>query len=147
MADLRVSELSSVTAHTSSDMLLVVQAGQTKNTPLSVLGSTFPVRLSIREAAETPVSGALSSALLYSVVNVPGNAQANVTYALAANTHGAEKIIVATIATAHNAVVTVSGGKGFNTITFSADGQNVNLINVNGSWYVKSTYGASITTV
>jgi hypothetical protein len=144
MADLRVSELPQVTVSTSNDMLLVVQGGQTKRCSLAVLGATFPTHIFNRELPETPASEALSLVSLYSVVNVPVNATGDIHYSLSPGVHGNEKTVVATIGAAFNIILSVAGSRGFGTVTFTTDGQSVNLINVNGSWFVKSSFGALI---
>jgi hypothetical protein len=55
---------------------------------------------------------------------------------LAAGAHGYKKTIVCETVTSGTAVVTVTGGKGFTTLTFNAIGDTIVLQNIDALWYV-----------
>lgn len=135
MADSKLSALSAVTTPTSGDHLLVAQGGVSMKMDLATLFQKAPSRIQVVEASESPASGAIATNLLSTKV---GATTAGAAYTLAAGTHGMEKFIVCSSAevTTPTAVITVTGGSGFTTITFDAVGDTVHLKNIDGSWYV-----------
>ena len=143
MADSKISELTGATSVASVDVLPIVQTGQTKKVTASVLFSNIPVNPVCKEAPETIGNGAVSTTLLTTVIE--SIVSENISLTLAAGVHGTIKeIFTKTLSPTYSAVVTVTGGKGFSTITFSNVGQSVYLKNINGDWYVISYRGAVI---
>lgn len=133
MADKKLSQLTSATVLNAADYILLTQSGQSLKIDIQTFLKNLPTRPILLEAAEGPASGALSTVLLTSKVT-PAGAPTN--YTLAAGTNGLEKVIVCETFTSGTAVVTVTDGKGFSTLTFSAVGDACSLRNVNGYWYV-----------
>lgn len=137
MADTKVSQLTAATTLGATDFLMLVQSGNSMKIDIETLALKMPTRVQVLEAAEdVTVNGALATNKLVStILATTGSA-----YTLAVGAHGAEKIIVCSaIGGTPNAVVTVTGGKGFTTLTFNAEGNTVTLKNINASWYVMST--------
>jgi hypothetical protein len=141
MADKRISELTAATTVNAADAFVLVQSGSTLKVSADVLLSNAPVSVVVKQTAEAPASGALSTTLAYSKVTPsvtnPAYTLAAGPTGLAADAHGLYKTIVCeTVASAGTAVVTVTGGKGFATLTFSDVGDAVVLRNVDGFWYI-----------
>ena len=99
MADTKVSALASTSTVNAGDYLMMVQAGSSVKIDIQTLARNLPTNVSILETPETPVSGTISTALVYSKLT---SAAPNAAYTLAAGTHGMEKIIVCS--TVNNAV-------------------------------------------
>ena len=133
MADKKISVLTSASTVTPADYLVLVQSGNTLKVDVDTFFKKIPTKLVINEASEAIASGALSTLVLTSKVT-PAGAPTN--YTLAAGTHGMEKEIVCQTFTSGTAVVSVSAGSGFTTLTFNAVGDYVRLKNVDGFWYV-----------
>lgn len=133
MADKKISQLTAATTVNSGDLVPMVQSGQTLKIDISTLFKNIPVRPIVLEAAEAPVSGALSTVILTSKVTPSG---APTTYTLATGTHGLEKEIVCETFTSGSAAVNVTNGAGFATLTFNAVGDAVKLKNIGGNWYI-----------
>jgi hypothetical protein len=133
MADKRISELTAATTVNAADAFVLVQSGSTLKVSADVLLSNAPVSVVVKQTAEATASGALSTTLAYSKVTPAGTPTA---YTLAAGTHGLRKTIVCETFTSGTAVVTVTDGKGFATLTFDAMGDAVVLQNVAGFWYI-----------
>lgn len=142
MADKKISELVSATSVNTADFFPMVQAGTTVKIDFATLLSKLPAQPIVIQAAEAPASGALSTATRDSKVT---SATGVTNYTLAAGTHGMKKLIVApTMGAGASAVVTVTSGIGFTTLTFNAIGQSVEVENVSGSWFVIGSHGAVI---
>lgn len=142
MADKKISELTSATAVNTTDFFPIVQAGTTLKLDFNTLLSKLPTQPICIVAAETPASGAISTANSDSTV---ASATGATNYTLAAGTQGMQKFIASSsIGASATAVVTVTGGSGFTTITFNATGQGVHLKNLNGTWFVVGSRGVVI---
>ncbi len=142
MADKRITDLTSATTLNLADFFVIVQGGTTVNITAQTLLSNLPQAPITVQPAETPASGALSTAVRDSLVTSASGATA---YTLAAGTHGTRKLIAcSTLGASATAAVTVTGGAGFTTITFSAIGQNAELENISGTWFVTSSRGVTI---
>lgn len=142
MADKKISELVAATTVNSTDFFPIVQAGTTIKLDFATFLAKLPAQPIVIQAQEAPVSGALSTAIRASLVTSAAGA---VNYTLAASTHGVKKIIAApSMGAGATAIVTVTSGSGFTTITFSALGQTASLENINGVWYVASVRGAVV---
>jgi len=143
MADTKVSQLTPASTLNLTDLLMLVQGGASLKADIETISLNLPSRLIVKELSESLVSGAIATNILSSRVH---STTASAAYTLAAGTHGMEKEIVCESAevTTPSAVVTVTGGLGVNTITFSVVGQSVKLKNINDSWYVMSSNGAVI---
>lgn len=144
MADKKISQLTSATVLNTGDYLALVQSGQTLKIDASTLFKNIPVRPIVLEAAESVVSGALSTVLLSSKVTPSGSPTA---YTLAAGTQGLEKEILCESSTSGTAVVTVTAGNGFTTLTFThatAPGAFVKLKNINSFWYVAGSRNVTV---
>ena len=133
MADSKVSDLVAATALNTGDYLLLVQGGSSLKLSIDNLSLLMPTRVIVNETSESPASGAIATNKLSTRVTPAG---APTAYTLAAGTHGMEKEIVCETFTSGTAVVTVTGGKGFTTLTFDAVGDAVKLKNINSFWYV-----------
>jgi len=129
---------------TSADLLLLIQGGNSLKVDLSTFLLNLPVRTNILEASETLItSGVVATNLLVSKVKA---LTAGAAYTLAAGTHGMEKQIVCHTVevTTPTAVITISSGAGFSTVTFNAQGDSVHLKNVDGLWYILGSNSAVI---
>lgn len=93
----------------------------------------------VTETSEALTTGVISTTKLYTKVTANTSA-----YTLASGLHGQEKRIVCDVFTAATGVVTVTGGAGFTTLTFSALGHGVHLQNIDGTWYVIGVRGAAV---
>ena len=141
MSDSKVSALTSATALNTADYLLLVQSGSSLKLDIETLALKMPSRIIINEASEAPASGALATNKLVSKVTPAG---APTAYTLAAGTHGMEKQIVCAVFTSGTAVVTVTSGAGFTTLTYNAVGDAAHLKNVDGVWYVVGTNSVAV---
>jgi len=104
--------------------------------------SKLPAPPIVITTPESPVSGAISTAIADSLVT---SASGATNYTLAASTTGVNKYIAApTMGGSATAIITVTGGVGFTTITFNAAGQAAHLRNLNGSWFVVGYRGVVI---
>ena len=143
MADLKISELVSATSVAAVDCFVVVQSGETRKITPAVLFGNVPVKPVCKETPESISSGVISTAILTTKIDSPSAVDQMLTLAL--GTHGMEKEIVChTLHALNTAIVTVSTGIGFSTITFNAVGQSVKLKNISGQWYVMGNFGATI---
>jgi len=137
MADTKVSALVSASTLNVGDFLMLVQGGTSMKVDLATLAQKMPSRVQIVEVSETPVSGALATNLLVSKIacKTAGNA-----YTLAAGTHGMEKYIVVASAdvTTPAATLTITGGSGFTTASFSDIRDCLYLKNIDGLWFIAS---------
>lgn len=144
MADAKISDLNAASTLNTGDLLVLVQSAETRKIDIATFLSKVPKMPVSQETPETVASGALSKGVEVSKVSVP--ASANVNYTLAAPVTadaGKVKIIVATTVTpTYSAIITVTGGVGFSTITLNTTGESVTLKEVSGSWYVVSDNGA-----
>jgi len=141
MADKRISELTAATTVNAADTFVLVQSGSTLKVAANVLFGNIPVNVAVKEASESLDAGALSVSLAYSKVK-PTTAGA--AYTLAAGAHGTVKTIVCETFTSGTAVVTVTGGKGFTTLTFNAVGDAVVLQNIEGGWYITGNNSVAV---
>ena len=140
MADKKISELTSATTVNTVDYFPFVQGGTTQKLDFATLLTNLPIDTVVVQAAESPVSGAIATSKRCSLVTSSSGAT---NYTLVTGTHGMKKLIaVQTIGASATAVLTVTGGAGFSTITFSNAGQSAELENISGLWYVKSIRGA-----
>ena len=112
---------------------MLVQSGATLKLDTATMLAKLPAQAVTVEASEAPASGALSITKAYSKVTPAG---APTAYTLAAGAHGYKKTIVCETVTSGTAVVTVTGGKGFTTLTFNAIGDTIVLQNIDALWYV-----------
>lgn len=147
MADKKISALTAATTVNAADVTVLVQSGTTLNVPMSTLFGKIPVNANVIEASESKsANGALSTTLAYS--KITSVVTTGVAYTLAAGAHGAYKTIVCSAYTSGTAVVTVSSGANFSTITFAASsaavGQSCTLQNIDGTWYVVAYRGVTI---
>jgi hypothetical protein len=142
MADKKISELVSATVVNTTDFFPLVQAGTTLKLDMNTFLTNLPIDIKVVQPAETPVSGAISTAVRASLIS---SATGATNYTLAAGKHGSKKIIACnSLGASATAVVTVTGGTGFTTLTFNAIGQVVTLENISGNWYVDGFHGATI---
>ena len=143
MADQKVSALTSAATLNSGDYLLLVQAGNSLKIDLQTFFQNLPVANRIKEASESPASGALSTAVSVSKIAI---AATPIAYTLAAGTHGMQKTIVcsSTSGSTPTSVVTVTSGSGVSTVSFNAVGDSVVLRNIDGSWYVIGSNSVTI---
>lgn len=142
MADKKISELTSAISVNTTDFFPIVQAGTTLKLDFGTLLSHLPSQPQTIQAAESPVSGVISTAIRSSLIT---SAVGAVNYTLGAGTHGLQKVIAApSMGGAASAIVTVTGGVGFTTLSFTAAGQTIELENISGSWYVVGVRGATI---
>jgi hypothetical protein len=141
MADKKISQLVAATTVNTGDVIPMVQGGQTLKIDASTLFKNIPVRTVVLEAAESVVSGALSTAILTSKV-IPSGAPTN--YTLASGTHGMEKEIVCETFTSGTAVVAVTNGAGFANLTFDAVGDAIKLKNIGAKWYIMGNNGVVV---
>lgn len=139
--DKKVSELTSAVTAGVTDTFPVVQSGTSLKMSLATLFSNVPTAVISTVAAEAPASGALSTAIEDSVVT---SATGTTNYTLAAGTQGMRKHIMCDAIAGTSAVVTVTGGSGFTTITFNAVGQTAYLKYTNAKWYVFGSRGVTI---
>ena len=136
MADTKVSALASTASLNSGDYLLLVQGGSSVKIDVQTLFKNIPVRPVILEATEAPLSGAISTLCLATLLTT---AVTHVAYTLAAGTHGMSKeIVVGTFVSSGTAVITVTGASRFATITFNNANSAVILKNYNGNWFILS---------
>jgi hypothetical protein len=134
LADKKISELVSATTVNTTDYFPIVQGGTTLKLDFATLLSHLPAPAIELPAQESPASGALSTAIKTSLVTSTTGAT---NYTLAAGTHGTKKVIAAqTMGGAATAVITVTSGTGFTTLTFNAAGDYVSLENINGFWFI-----------
>lgn len=136
MTDKKVSELLPASVVNLADYLLLVQAGNSLKIDVETLALKMPSRIIVNEASEALIaSGAIATNKLVTKLKA---LTAGGAYTLAAGTHGMEKQIVCDVAdlTTPSAVITVTGGAGFTTITMNALGDSVYLKNINGVWYI-----------
>lgn len=135
MADLKLSELTSVPDVLASNILLTTSGTTSYKMSLEQLALNMPVRVNVVEATETlTVSGVIATNTLVTKIKALTSGAA---YTLAAGTHGMEKIIVCNSAdvTTPTATVTVTNSAGFTTIEFNAIGDSVHLKNIDGTWF------------
>lgn len=146
MADKKISALNAASTVGVGDYLVIVQGTDTLKCDVATFLAKAPAPLVSQAATETVASGALSKTVQVSRVSAP--ASANVNYTLAAPVgadKNAEKVIVATAVTnTYTVIVTVTGGVGVSTITFSDAGETVHLREVDGSWFVIGSHGVVI---
>ncbi len=143
MTDRKISELEAATTVATSDTFVLVQSGETKKVPASVVFGNIPVKPVCKETPEVVASGVISPTALTTVID--SAVAENITLTLAAGTAGHEKeIFVKNLSPTKTAIITVTGGTGYSTITFSNSGQSVLLKNILGDWYVVSYRGAQI---
>lgn len=130
--DKKISELNVAGTLATTDTMVLVQGSSTNRIDVDTFFGTVPRRIVVKEVPEAlTTSGAISTTKLYTKLT------ANTTvYTLAAGTHGMEKIIVCNVLTASTAVITVTGGAGFTTVTMNAVGDAVKLVNIDSIWYI-----------
>lgn len=133
MVDTKVSALTAATALNAADYILLTQAGSSLKLSVDNLALKMPTRIIVNETAESPASGALATNKLTSLVTPAGTPTA---YTLAAGTHGMEKELACAVFTSGTAVITVTSGYGFSTLTFDEIGEAVKLKNISGVWYI-----------
>jgi hypothetical protein len=136
MPDLKVSSLNPATSLGSSDLLMLLQNGNSLKIDITTFLQKLPVSTKVLEATETlTVPSVMSATVLVSKIYAK---TAGVIYTLAAGSHGTEKIIVCSQAdsTTPTATLNVASGAGVSTVTFNALGDSVRLKNVDGLWYV-----------
>lgn len=141
MADKKISELVSATVVNGVDFFAFVQGGTTLKMDFTTLFSKLPQTPIVLQPHEAPVSGALSTATKNSLVS---SAAGTTNYTLAAGTSGLKKTIVCSSMAGTNAVVTVTGGTGVASLTFTAAGQSADLECINNTWYVLGSHGVTI---
>ena len=141
MADKKISELTSATIVNTTDLLVLVQAGTTLKLDIATLLSHLPSQPIVIQVQESPVSGALSTTNRVSLVT---SASGITNYTLAAATHGTKKHIAAATMAGTNAIVTVTNGIGFTTLTLNAAGDSVTLENINGYWYITGNNSVAV---
>jgi hypothetical protein len=139
--DKKISELTAATTVAAADTFVVVQGSSTNKVDATVLFNNVPVNVFVKEAAESPLSGALTTTKQYSVLTANGTPTA---YTLAAGTHGMDKIIVLGTLTSGTAQVTITSGSGFSTASFDTAGESVHLKNIGGTWYVIGNNGVTL---
>ena len=134
MADKKISELSSAVTVNTTDYFPIVQGGTTLKLDMATFLAKLPAQPIVVQVQESPVSGALSTSNRVSLVTSASGATA---YTLAAAAHGTKKLIAAqTMGGSATAVVTVTNGTGFTTLTLNAAGDSVQLENINGYWFI-----------
>lgn len=145
MADKRISELTAATAVGSSDTLVLIQGGETKKCAASAFLGTLPSQPVNVEAHESVTSGAVSITKEYSRLYMAAPSGANASFTLAAGTQGIEKVIFSAFdgGVTHSAIVTVTNGAGFTTLTFGSSNMTARLKYINGKWYILSLFGVT----
>jgi hypothetical protein len=134
LADKKISELVSATTVNTTDYFPIVQGGTTLKLDMATFLSHLPAPAIELPAQESPASGALSTAVKTSLIT---SATGATNYTLAAGTHGMKKVIAAqTMGGSATAIVTVTSGTGFTTLTFNTAGDYVSLENINGFWFI-----------
>jgi len=139
----KVSQLTPASTLNLTDLLLLTQAGESIKIDIETMLLNLPSRLIVKETAESVATGVIATNILSTLIQ---SKTAPAAYTLASGLHGMEKEIVcsAAEATTPTAVVTVTNGAGFTTITFSAVGQSAKLKNVSGNWYIIGSNGVVI---
>lgn len=148
MADKKISELTAATSINASDSLPMVQSGATVKVDVQTLVKNLPVAPVITEGAatvETVAGGAVGAPVALSTTIRTSKVTAVTTngyYTLAAGSNGYTKEIICETWTSSTAVVTVTNGAGFTTITFPTQvGGSATLKYINSKWYVMSVGG------
>lgn len=111
---------------------------------VSTFLTKLPVAPIIVETIEALTSaGAISTTKRTTTITSSAGSTA---YTLAAGTHGQQKLIACQTmgGGGATAVVTVTGGTGFTTLTFNAAGDFILLENVNGYWFVAGNNSVTV---
>jgi len=147
MADKKISDLNAASTLNGADLLVLVQAGETKKVDVTTFLSKVPKLPVSQETPETVASGALSKTYDVSKISVPSSANVNYTLAAPVGTDvGRVKVIAMTSCTpTYTATVTVTSGAGFTTAVFNTAGETLTLKEVSGSWYVIGNNGVVLT--
>jgi hypothetical protein len=142
MSDKKISQLPTATTISITDSFPLVQSSGTTQCSVAQLFAAVPVPIVVSQMAESPSSGALSTAIQTSFVT---SSSGITNYSLAVGTNGMTKTIaVQTIGSTGSVVLTITGDVGANTITFNAIGQTASLKCIGTSWFVTSVGGKTL---